>query len=412
MSTDPFAIFETPKGGPKSIPRSTDFPDDANHNADLLIPDFGGAPIQGQPSAKESDKKLQGESEILFDAELDLSDQDDEFGDFETAETENSQRRDVVSRSIDRSLVAQLPTEPSNVIDFDGSTDNFPPVGSSSSLSRPLEDALLDVSVTVSEKAIPNKNLSALYVEEQQSTEVEDTIEDEWEPFEDCQGVDNLDGDRPPSEPPVTASTQSPVSTNEPRPNNVPPPAILLGVLPQIFQQLNSEETQASTQRQKLIFQTYNVAAYLIAGRALRWKRDSILSQSMKIGPAAAGRKGGGMKLASIDKSENLKEEREAGEAVHIWQQLSHSFHRSLKQAGGQASPMHLSASMKVQTLKTASVIGSTHACALCGLKRDERLIGAASEIEDSFGEFWIEQWGHRDCRDFWNRYNHLLQSR
>jgi len=35
-------------------------------------------------------------------------------------------------------------------------------------------------------------------------------------------------------------------------------------------------------------------------------------------------------------------------------------------------------------------------------LKRDERVARVEFGVEDSFGEWWVEHWGHRTCRNFW----------
>lgn len=40
--------------------------------------------------------------------------------------------------------------------------------------------------------------------------------------------------------------------------------------------------------------------------------------------------------------------------------------------------------------------------CIICGLKRDERVQKVDFQVEDSFGEFWTEFWGHTSCRNFW----------
>ncbi|EGE02453.1 hypothetical protein TEQG_01489 [Trichophyton equinum CBS 127.97] len=44
----------------------------------------------------------------------------------------------------------------------------------------------------------------------------------------------------------------------------------------------------------------------------------------------------------------------------------------------------------------------SAHACALCGLKREERVARVDDGVSDSFGEWWLDHWGHADCEAFW----------
>lgn len=415
MSSDPIAIFETPKEA-KSATKAASLDDDASRNDELLIPDIPGKPISSWPPSDNAEAPVKpietsnNGNEVLFDAKLDVSEPEDEFGEFETVETEKSLEDDHFGITTP-GFASEAAPSISNLIDFDDNLEdahtfhqNLP--------SKPRNDLLADGPLTVSENEQANIHPTSSGVRPSEM-ETPDLVDDEWEPFEDGQ-ISNamVDQEKPAETSPAVPSHHSPTPVDEPRPNNVPPPVILLGVLPQIFQQLKKESVVKSTDTPKLISQSYQAAAYVIAGRTLRWKRDTILSQSMKIGPASASRKGGGMKLAAVDKSESLKEEREVGEAVHTWQQLAHSFQRALRESGTTVGPMTLSSKLKIKTLKGPSTITSTHACALCGLKRDERLAEAAFDVEDSFGEFWVEQWGHRDCRDFWQRYKNLLQTR
>lgn len=202
-------------------------------------------------------------------------------------------------------------------------------------------------------------------------------------------------------------------SSDESRPSNIPSPAILFQILPRIFAEVAElGHPQDPMQCCAAILQAYRVASHLIAGRALRWKRDNILSQNTKIGPAAAGGKGGGMKLAALDKTETLKEEREIAEVVRAWERDAHLFNSMVHRAGIKGSFMRLSEKLRPRTLKGVGVLVSQRACALCGLKRDERVPEVDIDVDDSFSEFWIEHWGHRDCRDFWHRYQTLLIQR
>jgi hypothetical protein len=51
--------------------------------------------------------------------------------------------------------------------------------------------------------------------------------------------------------------------------------------------------------------------------------------------------------------------------------------------------------------------IKAERACVVCGLKREERVVGAGAGLDgadvwDQFGEWWIDHWGHRECKDWW----------
>lgn len=43
--------------------------------------------------------------------------------------------------------------------------------------------------------------------------------------------------------------------------------------------------------------------------------------------------------------------------------------------------------------------------CIICGLKREECVGKVDFEVEDSFGEWWVEYWGYRVCKNFWIEY-------
>jgi len=51
-------------------------------------------------------------------------------------------------------------------------------------------------------------------------------------------------------------------------------------------------------------------------------------------------------------------------------------------------------------------------ACIVCGLKREERINKVDVDVEDSFGEWWTEHWGHRACRNFWLKHEPALLQR
>jgi len=196
-------------------------------------------------------------------------------------------------------------------------------------------------------------------------------------------------------------------------PTNIPPPALLLSIFPSIFQQVETEllkpaAAQSLTVRQEIYSDPKTVQylkgyvailtvfARILAGRKLRWKRDTLLAQSMRIGSASAGRVSG-MKVTSIDKTELKKEDGEAAEALAVWSTQS----GRVKTAVNEARRTHTELSvvpelkevMPVKVIKEIDGgITSAKSCALCGLKREERIAKVDIDVMDSFGEWWVER--------------------
>jgi len=195
------------------------------------------------------------------------------------------------------------------------------------------------------------------------------------------------------------------------RPINVPPPAVLLSLCTKVWPLLaaraglsqNIEDVGVAALR------TYRVSARIISGRAQRWKRDTNLAQSMRIG--AAGRSGG-MKLAALDKSESRKEDQEAEEAITSWTRASHIMGAAMIKAKIQKPTISLSTKLGVRIATGPDVLNANHVCPICGLKRNERINGVDVDVSDTFGDFWIEHWGHSDCCLWWEQYNQLLEQR
>ncbi|MCJ1398183.1 hypothetical protein MMC11_001380 [Xylographa trunciseda] len=213
-------------------------------------------------------------------------------------------------------------------------------------------------------------------------------------------------------------------------PTNVPPPSILLSFLSNLIVALPAHITQLKCQisisgsspaavsdAQVRSLLAFRVAARIITGRKLRWKRDVHLSQSMKIGPASAGRSSG-MKLTGVDKAEVHREDREAAEIVRVWKANLGSIRAALAASNGQArtQPLILPDISEQMLLRTATIadgaITATKCCFLCGLKRDERIVSLDGELSDSLGEWWAEHWGHVECQSFWEQYEQLLRKR
>jgi hypothetical protein len=214
--------------------------------------------------------------------------------------------------------------------------------------------------------------------------------------------------------PPILSPTFDDPQPGELPPTNVPPPALLLTLFPGLFTEAQNKlfkpmAAQTLPMRNKLLSEPATiaylrgyimlacVAAQIIAGRKLRWKRDQHLSQGMRIGPASS-RATSGMKLSTVDKSENMKEEREALDVVRAWKDQVGRL-RHVVSAANQVKAGTLGAVPDIQETMPVKVLNQSEGgvparepCMLCGLKRDERVGAADQGVEDSFGEWWIEQ--------------------
>lgn len=222
--------------------------------------------------------------------------------------------------------------------------------------------------------------------------------------------------------------------TQESPPSNVPPPSILLLVIVGTFQSLllqikditrvmgSSKETQNQLDQESMRETNHHIsmaraAARIIAGRKLRWRRDNHLSQSMKIGPANSGR-AGGMKLTGIDKMENRREDGEAEEAVRTWKKHIGTLRAAVTTANSRQPGLNLVLpeifeTMPVRIAKPSEgALVAPKICFLCGLKREERIEKVDVKVEDSFGEWWVDHWGHLDCKTFWEEHKASLSHR
>ena len=206
-----------------------------------------------------------------------------------------------------------------------------------------------------------------------------------------------------------------------PPPTNVPPPSVILTLITTLFQTLSIKikeivmQDRASSNPyealdesriallQKQISMTRS-SARIIAGRKLRWKRDAMLSQSMKIGRAGQS----GMKLSSVDKNETRREDQEVSEAVHIWKKQIGPLRSIIAKvnihlAGEGLMIPDISDIIPIRQGKPGEgAVKSPKACFLCGINRDERVAKVDVWVEDSFGEWWVDHWGHLDCVEFW----------
>ena len=113
-----------------------------------------------------------------------------------------------------------------------------------------------------------------------------------------------------------TPARPDPSRPLSPPPTTIPPPSVLLPLFPSLLRLRGNGNAGEEIHS---LFENLTVAAYILAGRRLRWKRDPFLSQSTKIGPASSSGRAGGMKLTGVDKAESLKEEREVAEVIDGW---------------------------------------------------------------------------------------------
>ncbi|KAM5376525.1 hypothetical protein ACJA88_006848 [Fusarium oxysporum] len=212
-----------------------------------------------------------------------------------------------------------------------------------------------------------------------------------------------------------------------PPPINVPPPSVILSAFPDLLnsgtaffkpmsghstsikQRILSDPKATEFLRGYILLAT--TAARVIAGRKQRWHRDKILAKSMSI--SAAGSKG--MKLAGVDKTQAAREDREAADVVAVWREQVGRLRSAVAAAKSVDKNLSLqvpeiSENMQVHTAKMVPT--APRACIICGLKRDERVAKVDYEVEDSFGEWWLDHWGHKACKNFWIEHEQKLRQR
>ncbi|MCJ1451686.1 hypothetical protein MMC28_002026 [Mycoblastus sanguinarius] len=216
-----------------------------------------------------------------------------------------------------------------------------------------------------------------------------------------------------------------------PPPSNIPPPSVLLSVTTTLLQFLSTrvksiinhdrassdpyeELDQPRIEQVQEALATARACARIIAGRKLRWKRDTLLSQGMKIGPAS---KAGGMKLTGIDKTETRREEQEVTEAVRAWRQQAGPLRNTIAlvnvHSENDLKVPDISENMPIRLGQSSEgTVSAPKCCFLCGIKRDERIARVDVDVEDSFGEYWTDYWGHVDCVKFWRSHNGSLHQR
>ncbi|KAL1961366.1 hypothetical protein VTO42DRAFT_94 [Malbranchea cinnamomea] len=478
MSADLFAAFGNPNPSSGSSKQENVSADSQNAQVDTLGPlldsslsfqTASSTARYGSSGTKRSNfpsterlPQAPG-NEVLFDASDENiwgGDDDDEWGDFETAEPANTKPAG--------GLLIDLPDQPAGATVILSSKEKQCP---SASGTRPVQSRsqappLVDL---LSEDAASSPNHTERQVTHRQKDETKGLVEcgletseffssftvsqatedenaEEWGEFVDDfeaaepqtttgtrlnphpSGVGSFVAPTPPAvrNKPLTRSSAQPVTvakgSAQVRPTNIPPPVILLSLFPPLLDQLQHKCTGYSSlsrnkelaQRSKLpleIASVVRVMARVLLGRSLRWKRDSILSQSTKIGPARSG-KPGGMKLSSVNKNESIKEDKEAVEVQEAWKKRA-GFLNSVMTAASEKPVPPAVENLQVRTATDEEgVLKAAHACALCGLKREERISRIDHNVHDSFGEWWTDYWGHSECKSFWEAHSSKLNQR
>jgi hypothetical protein len=427
------------------------------------------APYQAPPLPKPAlARKSSSGGEILFDADEVSNDpeEDDDFGDFETATSTEPSSQPQQSHSLNdlfgattlssksskrpSDLLKASTTLTSNVLPYPQAPKSpsfqernpFAELGLATKQLSSIkgEDKLKSASPVTAwptfESAVPKPDI---YRDSPVATAQD---EEEWGDF----------ADLPPETPAVANAkaasgieadawawdaadqvTEAARPVEMTPPTNIPPPSVLLALFPPLFDLPQSTlfkavANQTFSLKNRIISDPATmeflraylliavVAARLIAGRKLRWKRDTLLSQAMKIGPAAAGGKGG-MKLAGVDKAEATREDREAADVVRVWREQLGRLRSAIAVANSSIkdTSAHLVIPEINEAMHAKTQEGSLTApkpCIICGLKREERISKVDVQVEDSFGEWWVEHWGHRACRNFWLEHESKLRHR
>lgn len=417
------------------------------------------------PSRPKTTRQSSSGGDILFDAADELAgDDDDDFGEFETVtsagppppsdalfdffaapppvESKPSKRpKDLLPSSTN--LTANLPYPQAPKSPSFQERNPFSGIGLATAQVSKVKDEEKPKSaspVTAWPTFEPPTEKHDLY---RDSLVAQDEPEEEWGDFADlapetsalpsAKAASGIEADAWAWDKADQVTQVAPPVQSVPPPTNVPPPSVILALFPPIFDlpqstlfkpvsnqpfslknRIVSDPTTINFLRAYLLIAT--VAARIIAGRKLRWKRDTILAQSMKIGPAAAGGKGG-MKLTGVDKTEITKEDREVADVVRVWREQLGRLrsaiaiaNTSLKDVSSHLAIPEIGDLMSVKTQEGA--LTAPKPCVICGLRREERVQKVDFHVEDSFGEWWIEYWGHRACRNFWQEHEAKLKHR
>jgi len=423
----------------------------------ISAPDFkpnrsGKALSSSHPFAGNLDVLFDAESDDLFEkrGEVEEEEEDDDFGDFETTAPA------VTSGSIDAAATSGGSARhepPSATFDLLGLDDEMEPSPTPRGVDK-VQGAISSIQSKVSSSTrrnVPQPRAAKPKAHDSTSTPDDDfTAWDDFEVVPAQEAPEPTKAAKPTPKPETDGTIKLPTEllgdltapapeSPAPAPTNIPPPSLLLTLFPPLFRETSTHvlhplaslspeqkhavlgSADARTFLKNHLVATH-VLAHVIAGRKNRWKRDKYLAQSMRIGPSVSGRSGG-MKLAGLDLNESRREDAEVEDVLKVWrEQLGR-----LKSAVTGAAATLTGESKKALAVvpELASVmpvriarqeeggIVSTAACALCGLKREERVAKVDVEVEDSFGEWWVEKTNmHLKCFNFWDKHKERLRGR
>ena len=419
---------------------------------------LSGVPESPLPSQETQRPKLRqpADPSVLFDAqefeleggegEDDDFDDDDDFGDFETVAPAPSKPAHAAAPAPApapapaRQQAAAPPSMDLLSLDDPEPAPSKPKLAHKTSgslsfgattIAKPQGTSKVSKAPAVSHKSKPSKATATAAADDDEWAA--------WDSFESAAAPGKKEAAKPaPSQGPdswdwAAAGTPKPSQTpsqkardDQPPPINVPPPSVLLSAFPALFNTGNSlfkpVAGQSAPIKQRILSDPRAVdflhgyiliattAARIIAGRKHRWHRDKILAKSMSI--SAAGSKG--MKLAGVDRTQSVREDREAADVAAAWREHVGRLRSAVAAANssGKASLKvpEISDNMPVSTAKFVPT--APKPCIICGLKREERVAKVDFEVEDSFGEWWVDHWGHRACKNFWLEHEETLRQR
>lgn len=449
---DDFGDFEEPEPAPSvqtTVKQATHIKEptkETKNTAPLQKP--SGPPVTTKKASSasqlSSSHPFAANPDLLFDADEydEFEDADvvgswgdeDDFGDFETSDAPakgHGTPQPTAPPSRPKTVKPPAPAAPSAAVDLLGLDD---PPETTSRARPPPSPQVAPKKATPAPKAPANR---PAIVPRQESVLSND---DAWDDFETS---------RPSPPPPQPAIAEEAPEIDLPKdilgdltalpsttgvaPSNIPPPSVLLTIFPPVLTSLSQQflhplSTLSPAQKSlflctaetKSFLASYitltHILAHVIAGRKSRWKRDKHLAQSMRIGPAMSGRSGG-MKLTGLDRSEAGREDTEVEVVLGVWREQVGRLKLAATAAsasGARLAVPELAAVMPVRAAKASEgAIVSTQSCALCGLKREERVAKVDVAVEDSFGEWWIEGTNmHTACARFWELFKTRLMSR
>ena len=392
---------------------------------------------QVTPGWRSMRTEKQRDESVLFDAEDEL---EDDFGDFENAKSQDT--------SVTKSNGPRDNTQHhvQSLIDFD---DKAPVIQTASQ-----NGSIVAQSTVLTSSPVQIRGSEEQWSSNSKAQVWESRVESAWEDFQEISPrpkakknpTSNIRGTA--KSPIITqtadlhASITAIVTSLHPLmptsmgpndggpPSNIPPPALILPAFTPIFHlvrewlheplaKFDADSRNATIAHPDAkvfvisIIRIATVLGHIIGGRKLRWKRDTRLAQSMRIGPASLSGKSGGMKLTGVDKAESSREDREVADVLKTWRLHVGKLRSIVTTAGSKETIPELAETLVVRTAQSSEgAITSLRPCALCGMKRNERVVKVDFDIQDSFEEWWMEHWGHKECMTFWKTYEKDLRSR